>query len=266
MMIRKYHFEEEQMLIRVIDCETCGKEPDIRLVEVGWTNLVPIYHADDVPHHWEIDAPKAILCDPGVPIDPESCSIHHIVDAMVSGMWTPKEAIEQGYYNAPREAIIAAHYADGDRKMMDDSQNRFPWIDTYKVAVHLARNAPAYKLQVLRYWLKLDIDPQLGYPAHRAGPDSYVTAVMLMRMLTKLSPQEMIDISSRPAFLPRLFFGKHTEMPIAEVPSSYLNWILSQHDKEGGFSEDIIYTAKRELQNRNPQQRLFDDTENPAPS
>lgn len=53
---------------------------------------------------------------------------------------------------------------------------------------------------------------------------------------------EMIDISSRPALLPKFRFGKHANIPLADVPKDYLRWILSQD-----FDEDMKYTANHYL-------------------
>jgi exodeoxyribonuclease X len=235
------------MLIRCIDTETTGEKPDIRLVEVGWCNLIPIYHADESPHHWELDPPKSMLCDPGVPVSPEASAIHHITDAAVIGMPTPAEQLMIAC-DVPHDAVFAAHNADYDRDLVGRPDHA--WIDTYKVAVHLAPMAPSFKLQALRYWLKLDLDVTLAFPAHRAGPDAYVTAKLLLRMLAKLSVGEMIDISNQPAFLPRFGFGKHRNVPIAEVPSGYLKWILDTDKPSEMFDDNVIHTAIMELSRR----------------
>src|SRR6266853_2512625 len=99
------------MLIRCIDTETTGEKPNIHIIEVGWCNLVPIYHADETPHHWEIGAPQAWLCDPGVPVSPESSGIHHITTEMILGMSSPEELLKHAC-DIPRDGIFAAHNAD----------------------------------------------------------------------------------------------------------------------------------------------------------
>lgn len=240
------------MLIRVLDLETTGEAPDILPIEIGWCDLVPVYHADDVPHHWEIGTPKWILCDPGVPVSPESSGVNHITTEMVIGMEDPPTVIGRAT-DVAHDAIFVAHNADFEKSIIGDLGHQ--WIDTYKVAVKLAPMAPSFKLQVLRYWLKLDIKP--GYPVHRAGPDAYVTAVMLMRMLAKMTVEEMIAVSSQPVYLPRLFFGKHAKEPIAEVPESYLTWIINEHAKNGGFEGNVLFTATSELNRRRNKEKLL---------
>ena len=240
------------MLIRCIDTETTGEKPDIHIIEVGWCNLVPVYHADETPHHWELDPPKSLLCDPGRSITPESSGVHHITDAMVAGMPPPDEQLRVAC-DIPGDGIFAAHNADYDRGLIGDRDRS--WIDTYKVAVKLAPMAPFFKLQVLRYWLKLDADPAFGYPAHRAGPDSYITAKLLMRMLAKLSVGEMIDISNQPVFLPWFGFGKHKKKSIVEIDDGYFKWILEENERarfrgEEGFDTNVIHTAFTELNRR----------------
>ena len=46
--------------------------------------------------------------------------------------------------------------------------------------------------QVLRYWLGLRLDADLAMPPHRAGPDAYVTAHLLLRMMALASVEQMI--------------------------------------------------------------------------
>jgi exodeoxyribonuclease X len=189
------------------------------------------------------------LVDPGRPITPQSSAIHHIVDEDVKG--APKaEDVLAAAFDCTSDTIFVAHYADHEIGLL--GQRGFAWIDTWKIAIHLAPKAPAWSLQVLRYWLDLDVERQFANPIHRAGADAYVTAALLLRMLGKLTPEEMVEISARPAFLPRLGFGKHAKLPIEEIPADYLSWILGRRKDDGGFEFDkhVVYTAMTELDRR----------------
>jgi len=230
-------------MIRVIDFETTGKEPDMRIVEVGWCDLYED-HWHSVNGNWVIDAAVCELCNPGVPISPETSAVHHIIDEDVADARDAGLVLKE-MLDCPFETILAAHNADFEKALFNWGDRQ--WIDTYKVAALLYREAPSHRLQVLRYWLRLDVDRVIASTAHRAGPDAYVTAVLLEQLLADMSVEEMVRISAEPVFLPRLSFGKHATVPIEEVPADYLQWILDK----GGFDEDVTHTARTELQKRN---------------
>jgi len=162
--------------------------------------------------------------------------VHHWVDFDVVDKPPSSEV-----FNELMDGVDAfcAHNAKFERQFIKTDK---PFICTYKVAVYHASQAPSHSLQVLRYWLKLAVNPSFVLLPHRADSDAYVCAHLLARMLAKISIEEMIDISSRPALLPKLRFGKHGELPLARVPKDYLRWILTQD-----FDEDVKYTANHYL-------------------
>lgn len=127
-----------------------------------------------------------------------------------------------------------------------------PWLDPYRVALHLAPQAPSHSLQALRYWLRLELNKERASPPHRASADTYITAALLQRMLAKLSVEEMLKISSRPAILPRLTFGKHAMQPLEDVPTGYLHWIVENITDD----EDVLATARHHLELRKPQRGM----------
>lgn len=236
-------------LLRCIDLETTGEDPDVAIVEVGWCDL----RQDSVTQEWEIAKPDdaasrywdAHLVNPGQPITPESSGVHHITDEDVIGAMKPPDACALMFDCPTSTTVIVAYHADGDKKTLGGAHG-YRWIDAWKIAVVLAPSAPGFKLQTLRYWLDLDLDRQWSLPAHRAGPDAYVLAALLSRMLAKKTVDEMVFISNGPICLPRFGFGKHAKVPIKEIPTSYLEWIL----KEGTFDENVNFTCETELKNR----------------
>lgn len=221
------------MIIRCIDFETCGLTPkDGGIVEIGWTDL----SLKDDGTIFGISGANSHLCNPGCPIPPAASAVHHWVDEDVADKPPSSDLLPELLVNAD---IFCAHNAKYERQYWEADK---PFICTQKVAYHLAPNAPGHKLQVLRYWLKLKVDKVLAFPPHNAGPDTHVCAHLLARMLAKISIAEMIDISSRPALLPKFRFGKHADLPLSDVPHSYLEWILTQD-----FDEDTKYTANHYL-------------------
>jgi hypothetical protein len=83
---------------------------------------------------------------------------------------------------------------------------------------------------------------------HTAIWDAYLCAAVLRRAFAAgVTIEQMVEVSSQPALLPRLNFGEHAMKPIEEVPSSYLEWILKKFEAS---REDERLTAFAELQRR----------------
>jgi exodeoxyribonuclease X len=149
-----------------------------------------------------------------------------------------------------------AHNAKFEREVMKAAGHDFkqPWLCTYKAALALWPDAPSHSNQALRYWLGLKLADDPG-PPHRALGDAYVTAAIARRVLTAVperasSVQETLEwwkaISAQPALLPRFRFGKHQGVPLAEVPTDYLEWVRNNVTDD----EDVQYTARATLQQR----------------
>lgn len=220
-------------VLRAIDIETTGLDPDDRIVEIGWSTV----SLED--GGWTVSPPSSIITNPNRPIAVEAMATHHITDEEAAAGADIEDVLARALDGAD---VLVAHVAKFERQFIKTDK---PFICTWKVACHLAPQAPAHSLQVLRYWLKLAVDPDEAMPPHRAGPDAYVCAHLIVRILGKLSVQEMIEISYRPALLPKLRFGEHANKPMAEVPKSYLRWILTKD-----FDEDVKYTANKYLERK----------------
>lgn len=221
-------------LVRVIDFETTGLPPDATVCEVGWCDI------NVSPAGITVGLPNAAFCNPGRLIPPEVMAIHHITNEEVADAPSFADVIAPLLEGVD---VFAAHRCEFERQFFGGGD--VPWICTWKIAIKLAPRAPGHGNQVLRYWLKLAVDPALALPPHRAGPDAYVTAHLLARMLAKLGPEEMVAITAQPAVLPYLTFGKHAMKPIEEVPDDYLEWCLKQD-----MDADVKHTARQHLNAR----------------
>lgn len=228
------------MIIRCIDVETLGLDPADGICEIGWTDVI-----DGRP-----GLPFAILVNPGKPIPPEMSAIHHIVDSDIAESGVAPEVAIAAASNGGTVATYCAHKASFEQSFLPQLKDA-SWICSWKVAIHLAPNAPSHSNQALRYWLKLAVDRATASPPHRAGPDSYVTAHLLARALAKLSPEEMIDISKSPVLLPKFTFGKLYGQPWEDADDGYLEWIV----KTITDNEDAVYTAKFHLSARRAKRR-----------
>lgn len=118
------------------------------------------------------------------------------------------------------------------------------WIDTRKCVLVIWPDAPAHSNQVLRYWLDLDrqaeFDRTTAMQPHRALPDAYITAHVLIRLLQECSIDAMVDISAKPALLRRIGFSKHRGLIFSEAPADYLKWIVDKAE----FDADLTASAR----------------------
>ena len=219
--------------IRVIDLETTGLHADDEVVEVGAIDL----NCDA----GEISIVGAQMVRPRKPIPPEASAVHHITDVDVAAAPSWEEIWPQ-IFNANGDVIaFAAHNASFEHQWIAGNiLGGVPLICSYKAALRIWPHAPGHSNQVLRYWLKLPLEPERAFPAHRALPDAYVTAHLLRLQLNSASLDDLITWSQQPALLTNVTFGKHRGLQWTDVPDGYLDWIIAS----GGFDENVMYTAK----------------------
>lgn len=222
-------------IIRVIDFETTGTEPPAQVCEVGLCDLS--LEAKNVA------APIGWLC--GVDeMPPEVRAVHHISLAECQGM-DPFQP--EAMFRDPCDAI-AAHNADFELKFF---KAPVPVICTYKAALRAWPDAPSHSNGALRYWLEdqglIAPDHALTQPAHRAAPDAYVTAHVLLALVNAgHTGRDMIAWTNEPRLLPTCPIGKFRGMPWSEVESGFLGWMLRQP----GMEHDLKWNAEREIARR----------------
>ena len=221
-------------IIRVIDFETTGTELPAEVCEVGLCDYDVETRAIAVPHTW--------LC--GVnSMPPEVRAIHHISLADCAG-W---DAFDE-FKLYPGATVIAAHNADFECKFI---RCTLPVICTYKAALRAWPDAPSHSNGALRYWLedqgKIAPDHVMTQPAHRAGPDAYVTAHILKALFEAgYTGKEMVAWTKEPRLLPTCPLGKFRGKPWAEVDAGFLGWMLRQE----GMESDLKWNAEREIARR----------------
>lgn len=222
-------------IIRVIDFECTGTEPPAEVCEVGICDL-------DLEARVIVD-PRSWLC--GVKsMPPEVRAVHHIALAECEG----KPPFNIGMAVAPDLAAIAAHNAEFETKFFDSP---LPVICTYKAALRIWPDAPSHSNGALRYWLedqgKINPVHALTQPAHRAGPDAYVTAHILLALFDAgATGKQMVAWTKEPRLLPRCPIGKFRDKPWSEVEAGFLGWMLRQESME----EDLKWNARREIARR----------------
>ncbi len=226
-------------IIRVIDFETTGTDPaeGAQVCEVGTCDL-----------HLEqrlIERPAGYLCKVDA-MPPEVRAVHHISLAECQG-WNPFEA-GQMFARSNKADAIAAHNAEFETKFF---ASPVPVICTYKAALRVWPDAPSHSNGALRYWLedagKIKPDHALTQPAHRAGPDAYTTAHILMALFDAgATGREMIAWTKEPRLLPTCPIGKFRGQPWSEVEAGFLGWMLRQPTMEA----DLKWNAEREIARR----------------
>lgn len=228
------------MRLRVIDMETTGMPPDARVCEVGWCDLTG-RNADPTTGlmQWSIGQPEGMLVNPRQPMPPEARAIHHISDADLAGA----PPIEVGFRTLMDgyPAAFVAHNASFEQAFFGGGET--PWICSLKVARRLWPECPSHSNQCLRYWLGVDLHDALAAPPHRAGPDAYVTAFILVEALKLVTVEDMIAWTSAPSLLPRVTFGKHRGQAWSELPGDYLSWLVNKSEMDA----DTKFTAKHWL-------------------
>jgi exodeoxyribonuclease X len=239
--------------IRVVDLETTGfTPPEACVCEIGWADIVATeLDMAEQPAVWKMGMGiGSALVNPGIPIPPIASSIHHLIDEDVAHAprWEEfnREIIAPTAFEI---TAFAAHSAKMERQWItDELTGGKPWICTYKAALHLWPEAPSHSNQALRYWLRPPgLSRDHAAVSHRAGPDAYVTAHILMAALDLVPLTQLIEWTMQPALLPRVTFGVHRGKPWSspDVDSGLLHWVL---DKD--FDEDVKFTVRHELDRR----------------
>ncbi|MDR6954188.1 exodeoxyribonuclease X [Ancylobacter sp. 3268] len=230
------------MKIRVVDFETTGmvgKDEPVGIVEAGWTDVLL---GGSMPH---ITRPSFLMVNPGIPVMPEARAAHHLTDDEIAGGVSPEDAHAFLYTGMELGDVFAAHHAKFDRALF--SGDPFPWICTMVCAKHLWPDMPSYGNQALRYRLGIDkgfVWPELAMPPHRAGPDTYVTAHILGRMLSTTPAARLVELTTTPVLLKTVPFGKYEGQLWSDMDRGYLEWVV---DPKREFKQEVVDTANHWL-------------------
>lgn len=190
------------------------------------------------------------LFKPPLPIEIEAMSVHHITNEMVVDKPAFKDSPEFSKLVDlldDDKNILVAHNAKFDVDMLvKEGINPKRVICTLKLARHLDPNGviPKYNLQYLRYFLGIQIEAT----AHDALGDILVLEKLFERLFARMSKDidadaiedKMVEISSNPVLLSRMYFGKHKGQLFKDIPVDYLQWLSGKDD----LDEDMRYTVE----------------------
>ena len=231
------------MRLRVIDLETTGSDRGSEIIEVGIVDVVGEAEA------WRPSAPVSKLFRPRGDISFHAMAVHHLTPDHFcdDDPHCDEFALRAMFAELGKADVMVAHSARFERSYVADSATGgLPWICTVRGAKAVWPQAPGHSNQVLRYWRRFRLDPAMADPAHRAGPDAWVTAHILMDLLKETSVEALIAHTSAPRDLAVIPFGKHRRKPWPDVPTDYLRWMSAQTEMDA----DVVAAARAELDRR----------------
>jgi exodeoxyribonuclease X len=223
-------------MIICLDLETTGLDPTDEVVEIGCCDI-----ADG-----QIVEGRRYFVRPARPIPYVASGIHHITDEDVKEAQPWADA----WRNIAREPladhnlVLVAHMAKFERPWIDPVLTS-AWVCTWKSSLRQWPDLESHSLQAIRYALALPADPALAMPPHRAMPDAYLCALLLLELLKHQTIETLIAWSAEPAVFTKFDFGEHTGKPLSEARLGYFEWMLTKD-----FSEDWRWNAQREIKRR----------------
>ncbi len=162
--------------------------------------------------------------------------------------------------------VLVFHNAAFDRGFLPEYLRDLPHICTWRCSLHLVPHAESHSNGALWYELGLarQLPAEAGAHPHRALFDALMTRDILEWMMCQvartgddeeiLGPvddvrgfalQRLIELTRTPVLLNKCRFGKHRDSLWEDVPSQYMEWVLSQD-----FDEDTKHTCRHWLQKR----------------
>jgi exodeoxyribonuclease X len=230
-------------VLRVIDFETNGFAPPAEVLELGVCDLTASPEGE-----WTVGLPRSELFSIGAPLDPQARATHHIRPEEIADKppYLPSAAIARNV-----DALVAHNWSFEGQWLTEAVLGAVHVLCTYKASLRVWPDAPSHSNGALRYWLEDQglIAPawSITQPAHRAGPDAYVTAWILKALLTRVTGREMIAWTKEPPLLPTCPIGeKWRGKKWSEVDGGFLTWMLRQQDMDAGLK----WNARRELDRR----------------
>lgn len=235
------------MIVRIFDTETTGMPDDegkpVGLLEVGWSDVVLDPDGTEV---LRITPPTSHFCNPfraapGLQIEPGAAAAHHITRDDVADAPSPEFVLRSLMSGAD---AFAAHNKDFDGRFFTGGEK--PFACTLRAARAFYPNEERHNNQYLRYSLNLPVDRDIAEVAHRAGPDSHVTAHLFARMVGDGFPfAEILRVTHAPIRLARMPFGKHRGMAFEEIPEGYIRWLNGEK-----LDRDLRFTLNRVIKER----------------
>ncbi len=242
--------------IRVVDFETTGAPDDgdpepHAICEIGWCDVVQGIAGVK-------NESRSYLVNPKRPISIAAMAVHHITDEDAAAGESVANALRMLFVEDGPVDMFCAHNAAFERHFFEIPG--ISWLCTYKIALRLWPDAPTHSNNGLRYFLRLPImDREYANATHRAGPDAYVTAHLLDRILAEARQREIpfatLEAWSKfPPLFHKVSFGKHRGMIWSELPPDYLRWIADKSDMDADTKANARYRLREREANQQPKE------------
>lgn len=232
----------------VVDLETTDRDASKAHV-VEWATvemLAPLLDGASTRAHES-------LVRPPIAIPPETSAVHHIIDSDVQDAPTwETESARVGLLLGGEGVIAVAHNAEYERTILGALAPHTPWLCTYKAALRVWPEAPAFGNEALRYWLGFGSGRHAVQAPHSALHDALVTSHILGELLKHAKVEDMLAWTNEPALLPRCPIGQYRDWLWPEVPRDFLEWILY---KARDMREDLKFCARNEIARRDDEWR-----------
>lgn len=232
-------FGQPDPVVRLLDFEATGLEDGAEICEVAHTDLNTAT--------MEIGPTVSTLCRVER-MPPETRAIHHI--RVEEARDFPPYDRRCLHEQAMRDEVWGwgAYNADFESRYLLGS---LPLFCIYKAALRHWPEAPSHSLFAVLYWLedqgRVSFDRERAHPPHRAGPDTYATAVLLKALLEDgITGRTLREWTAEPRILPRCPIGKYRNQPWVECDWGFLDWILRTIVDD----PDLRFNASLELERR----------------
>lgn len=261
--------------IMVLDTETTGVDAESEIIE--FSASFPEGANDD--YSTLVNYTQRFKPEHGVPA--EASAIHYITEDDLNECELFRDASTEFMGLFKTRKYFIGHNVLFDRNMLinnlyntdqeipeyllDDSR----WICTYKLAKKVLQENTDYTNLTLSFlWFKLEVYKDCTHKIipHSAEDDVYMCYKVLLSLVNKAIEQglinpsaedigkEIIDLCNIPNILKTMTIGQHKGKLMEEVPTSYLNWLITQSDKLNpehvNYDIDLAYTVEAEYNRR----------------
>ena len=237
--------------ILVIDTETTGLDHEKdKVVEIGAVMVAYSPKKGKAKAKGTIKGSFQTLVNPLMKMPPYARAVHHLSDEDLKDAPLFDVALEELKEFSGKDKFWAAAQSAGFDSGFFPKKSK--WICTWRCARHLWPDLESHSNQALRYALP-DVNDWIekagadkAMPPHRALPDAWVTAHVVLKMLEGKTPDELLALTEEPILMKKIPFGMHRGTKFEELPASYLSWMCRQvdMDPDAKFSADYWLRQK----------------------
>ncbi len=169
----------------------------------------------------------------GEPISLGAMAVHHILESEIEGQ--PHCSL----FKLPAETIyIVGHKIEYDIQALNRAgvdTKHIKTICTLSLSQHLWPELDSHTLSALSYFFAKDAVKIRDYlrNAHSASVDILLTASLLNQIIQKLAINDLnsLALAAEAIQIPtKMTFGKHKGEAIADLPKSYIDYLLGRND------------------------------------